>query len=361
MGRICVFVSGVGGGAYGEQILKALKLAETDYIIVAGDMSPYSKGLFEVDFSYLLPPANDPEYIESLLAICNKHNVRAIFPGSEPELKVISKERKALTAENLFLPINPSNVILTCMDKIRMFEFLQNKGFDIPEFCKINSIDDLKSFDKYPAILKPSIGSGGSKNTFLAQDRDELLLCGRYLLKIYPEFIIQEYIGTPDSEYTVGVLTDMEGNLINSIAVKRYILSGLSNHLKVRSRTNGDNDEKILAISSGITQGEIGQFSEVTKPCEEVALALGARGTINIQCRLVDKKVCVFEINPRFSGTTSLRAMVGYNEPDVLIRKHVLDEEISPYFPYSSGVILRGISELLVDSVEFSKKSALED
>ena len=122
-------------------------------------MSPYSKCLFEVDFSYLLPSANHPEYIESLLAICNRHNVRAIFPGSEPELKVISKERDILTAENLFLPVNPSNVILTCMDKIRMFEFLQNKGFDIPEFCKINSLNNLKSFDKYPAILKPSIGS----------------------------------------------------------------------------------------------------------------------------------------------------------------------------------------------------------
>ena len=34
----------------------------------------------------------------------------------------------------------------------------------------------------------------------------------------------------------------------------------------------------------------------------------------------------MFEINPRFSGTTSLRAMVGYNEPDVLIRHHVLGE-----------------------------------
>ena len=360
MGKICVFVSGVGGGGYGEQILKALKQAETAYTIVAGDMSPYSKGLFEVDFSYLLPPADHPQYIESLLAICRKHGVQAIFPGSEPELKMINRMRTTLTDQGLFLPINPSSVIETCMDKIKLFDLLQSKGINIPEFCKISSFDDLKHFDKFPAIVKPSIGSGGSRNTFLAQDREELILCGQYLLNIFPEFIVQEYIGTPDSEYTVGVLTDMEGNLINSIAVKRYILSGWSNHLKVESRTNGDNEQGILAISSGITQGEIGRFSEVTKPCEEVALALGARGTINIQCRFVDKKVHIFEINPRFSGTTSLRAMVGYNEADVLIRKHVLNEEISPFFPYGSGVILRGICELLVDSSEFSIKPAIE-
>jgi len=55
---------------------------------------------------------------------------------------------------------------------------------------------------------------------------------------------------------------------------------------------------------------------------------------VNVQCRLVDGEVVVFEINPRFSGTTSLRAMVGYNEPDVLFRHHVLGEPIEPHFPY---------------------------
>ena len=57
----------------------------------------------------------------------------------------------------------------------------------------------------------------------------------------------------------------------------------------------------------------------------------------------------VFEINPRFSGTTSLRAMAGYNEPDVLIRRHVLNEAIEPHFAYRSGVILRGLSETMLD------------
>jgi len=87
----------------------------------------------------------------------------------------------------------------------------------------------------------------------------------------------------------------------------------------------------------------------VTSTCEKIALALGARGAINIQCRVSGQKVFPFEINPRFSGTTSLRAMVGYNEPDVLIRNHVLKESFKPHFPYQSGVILRGLCETLLD------------
>jgi carbamoyl-phosphate synthase large subunit len=72
---------------------------------------------------------------------------------------------------------------------------------------------------------------------------------------------------------------------------------------------------------------------------------MGARGPLNIQCRVVDGEVKVFEINPRFSGTTSIRAMTGYNEPDVLIRRHLLGETIQPRFPYRDALILRGLTE----------------
>ena len=82
-------------------------------------------------------------------------------------------------------------------------------------------------------------------------------------------------------------------------------------------------------------------------------MALGCRGAVNIQCRMVESKVYVFEINPRFSGTTSLRAMVGYNEPDILIRKHLLGENIKSNFTYKSGVIMRGLEEKFINNYKF--------
>ncbi|HPB40238.1 MAG TPA: ATP-grasp domain-containing protein, partial [Flexilinea sp.] len=192
---------------------------------------------------------------------------------------------------------------------------------------------------------KPSVGGGGSANSFIAQDKKELELFGYWMLNIYSEFIVQQYVGDADSEYTVGVLCDMEGNLLNSIAVKRNILSALSNRLKIRSRYTGE----VLVLSNGITQGEIGRFPEVTSQCEEIALKLGARSAINIQLRFVDGKAYVFEINPRYSGTSSFRAMVGYNEPDLMIRKYLLNEEIEPHFAYKEGTILRGLDEIFLE------------
>ena len=354
-----VLLTGVGGGGHGEQILKALRLAETKYTVIGGDMSATSKGLYEVEQGYVLPPATDGSYINTLVKICRRHGVTALFHGSEPELRAMSNARDQIEGEGILLPINPAPVIDLCLDKVKTCDFLRDQGFGVSAYNRISCEADLERFPHLPAVLKPSVGGGGSANIFLAQTADELLGLGRYMLSIYPEFIVQEYLGTPDSEYTVGVLFDMNGELMNSIAVRRNILSSLSNRIRVANRTERDDLGPVLALSSGVSQGLIGRFPEVTGPCEEVARVLGCRGPLNIQCRFVEGKVYIFEINPRFSGTTSLRAMVGYNEPDVLIRKHLFGESIPLHFPYAEGTIARGLSELFMEPREFLRAQDL--
>lgn len=350
MKPLTVLVTGVGGGGHGEQILKALRLAQTKYRIIGADVLPHVKHLHEVASAHVLPPAGDPAYVEALLKVCEQHGVRAVFHGSEPELKVMSARREEIQSRGLFLPINPAPVIDLCMDKVRTSDFLVARGFRVPAYRRITCIDDLNTFEALPAVLKPSVGGGGSANLFVAQSRRELGCFGEYLLSLYPEFIAQEYVGTHNDEYTVGVLVSMEGELLNSIAVKRNIITSLSARIRIPNRSGRADLGPFLAISSGISQGEIGRFPHVTETCERIAMAIGCRGVLNIQCRFVGGQVLVFEINPRFSGTTSLRAMVGYNEPDVLVRTSVLGERVTPHFPYGSGIILRGLRETLLPS-----------
>lgn len=341
---IRVLITGVGGGGNGEQLIKALRLADTPYHLVGADITPLSKGLFLTDEKVILPIATADNYLNELMRVCKDYRINALFTGSEPELKRISVVQDDIRAAGIFLPMNPRHVIETCMDKSRTMAFLDAHGFAYPKSLTIRSVDDLTKIDTFPVVLKPSIGGGGSANTFIAQDPDELKLFGEWMLRIYSEFIVQEYVGNPDCEYTVGVLCDMDGNLINSIAVKKNILSALSNRLKIRSRSTGE----LLAISNGITQGAIGRYPEVTSQCEAIALKLGARSAINIQLRFVNGKATVFEINPRYSGTSSFRAMVGYNEPDLMIRRHLLGKPITPHFPYREGTILRGLDEVFI-------------
>lgn len=359
--KISVMITGVGGGGHGEQILKALRMADRPYKIIGGDMNPYSTGFKHVDFPYLLPPAKDTHYLEAILSICKKHKVKALFHGSEPELKIMSLYRETIRGEDIFLPINPQQVIEMCLNKSKTFSFLEKEGFLYPKTLLFSRVSDLSEWSHFPAILKPSIGSGGSAHTFIVQSQQELEILATYMLnlKACPEIIVQEYKGTPETEFTVGILHDMDGNFLNSIAVHRDLKSSLSCRMRIPNLTGHLEYGPYLFISTGISQGEVGPFPKITSPCEKAAKVLGACGSINIQCRVHKDNVYIFEINPRFSGTTSLRAMVGYNEPDILIRKHVLNEDIQPRFPYKSAIIGRGLEETVFEKEDFDTPESI--
>lgn len=354
MKKINVLITGVGGGGVGEQIFKCLKMSSLEYNIVGCDMNRNSMGLAKVDKAYLVPAASDPHYIDCILKICVENEIQVLFQGSEPELKVLSQYREIFEDKKIFLPLNPKSLIETCMDKHLTMDFLHSHGFAVQKYWEIKEETELENIDIFPLVLKPSVGGGGSVNTFIAQDRDELLLFGKYLLKIYDKFLVQEYVGNADSEYTVGVLHRADGSYINAIAVKKNILSGLSNKIHIPNRTGRAELGNVLAISSGVSQGEIGRFEEITKPCREIAEKLGCTAAVNIQCRMQGNQLYVFEINPRISGTSSLRAMAGYNEPDILIRENILLEKVERDFSYRSGYIARGLSEEYI-SYDFMK------
>ena len=342
---INVLITGIGGGGIGEQIIKTLKISSLDLRLFGSDTTRLSKNISEVEKMFILKPAYSNSYCTDLINICLLNSINVIFPGSEPELKAISDNRGLFEDNNIFLPINPKKVIDICLDKVKTVDFLKNNGFDFPRSVQVKEEKDFDNVDFYPAVLKPSIGGSGSSNIMLAQNKDELVVFGNYLLKIYDEFIIQEYIGVPEHEYTIGVLMSMDGENINSIGLKRIITHGLGSKMKVKNRSNRPELGDQLVISSGISQGEIGKFPEITKICVDIAKKIGARSSINIQCRFFENKVYVFEINPRYSGTTYFRAMAGYNEQEILLKKHFKGIDYKIDQPFENCTILRGLVE----------------
>jgi len=344
--KLRVLVTGAGGGGNGEQLIKCLKLESEKYTVIASDSSIEAAQLSGADICKTLPMANDKNYTKKLIELCIDEEVTAIFPGSEPELRRISSDRDMIQPHVDLLAINSEKVIDICSDKFKTNEFLEHNKMPFPKSVFVKDINQINEIDFFPVVLKPTIG-GGSQHVYIAQNHKELDLLVRYLLGYFNSFLVQEYIGTVDEEYTVGVLLDGNGSLINSIAVRRHIMSSLSNRIKVKNITSKKNLGDTLAISSGISQGEIGKFPQVTAFCEELAIKLGSTYAINVQCRLVDGVPYVFEINPRFSGTSFMRAMVGYNEPDILIRNDVLGLKVEPGFNYESGIILRSLKETL--------------
>lgn len=344
---IAVLVTGVGGGGNGEQLVKSLRLSSIPYRIIGADISVEAARQSGADVCVALPRASDPNYLDALLELCQRERVQVLLPGSEPELRLIAANAVEIRRHVQLLAVNDHELIDICSDKFKTSQFLKHQGIESPQSWLISGLQDLEQIQIFPLIVKPTVG-GGSQNVYLIQDCSELsMICG-FLLRYFESVLVQEYVGRVDQEYTVGVLFDGAGNLIHSIALNRFILTSLSNRTRVANRTNRSDLGPILAISSGISQGRVDDFPEVRECCERVGKALGARYAINVQCRLVDGRPLIFEINPRFSGTSSIRAMLGFNEPDLLIRKHVLGEDIPERPPYSMGTVLRGLREILV-------------
>jgi carbamoyl-phosphate synthase large subunit len=340
MNSVNVLVTGIGGGGHGEQILKALKLSSLNLYIVGTDVTEESSGKQYVDLFYRLPFASDPQYSLKFFEIIDKHKIQFVFHGSEPELAFLSENREELERRGVMHCLNSREAIRLCMNKFNTYRKLESMGLVIPRFVKIDTVEDTGKIDFYPVVLKPNTSSGGSAHVQLALDAEDVLLLSKYLLKRKIDLIAQEYVGDHEHEYTIGVSSDASGKVLGSVIVKRQLGTALSTRLKLRD------SNRLYMISTGISQGDVCHHNLLKEQAEAIARMLDSRGPLNIQCRLVDGRLMLMEINPRLSGTTSLRAMAGYNEPELMIRYYVNKEQWSD--KYDDITILRTLNEMRI-------------
>jgi len=346
---IRVLVTGVSGGSIGEQVCKALQQGDYNYEIIVTNVVKKNMRVVQAKEYEFLPQASSHTYLEALLEVVDRHGIQFLIPGSEPELLMISKNRQAFDSRQVQLLINTNHVIKTCVNKELTAKFLMQNGFSTPKTFVAESVLEQKKLGvTYPCIVKPSKGGGGSAATFLAQDKDELEFFVSYLIKYGYQPIIQEYIRDAEHEYTIGVLHEPDGKLIGSVVLRRQILSGLSNRLKIPNKTGHHNLGDFLAISSGFSQGKIVDHEPIRKTAEMIALTIESRGPLNIQGRWDGSRFITFEINPRFSGTTPMRALAGFNEPELLIAAHLGLPQLDVGVNIKKGICLRGLTEFFI-------------
>jgi carbamoyl-phosphate synthase large subunit len=119
--------------------------------------------------------------------------------------------------------------------------------------------------------------------------------------------------------------------MIQSIVMQRNLLGGATGYAKV------------------CEQSYINEF------CEDVATQLQSTGPINIQLRLDDNNnPLIFEINPRFSGSSIMRALAGFNEPDMIIRNFVLNEELKKNPIKANNEYYRVFQEIEIEAGTYS-------
>ncbi len=306
MTNINVLISG-SGSLYGVAILQALLKSELALKLVACDMSPRTLGLYLAHQAYLVPPVHQQEqYLKELLTIIEQESIQAIFVASSKELDFYSQHKADIekkTGAKVFT--NEPETLKLCSDKWLTVNFLQEHGFHYPRTLRYpedqEQIDAFVKEVKFPLIIKPRRGAG-SEGLHTVNNYKSLYS----LLEGQKDIILQQYLPDDCGEFTTGICTGANGKVLSGVTLKRFLQDGMT----------------IAADAE--------DFTEITDYCKQVAQVLKPYGPCNFQSRLLEGKPYIFEINPRFSSSTGMRALVGINEAEILLRAEILGEEIYP-------------------------------
>lgn len=310
-------VTGVGGGV-GQSILKSL--ADTDYDIIAFDSEPLAAGLFKTKKSYLVPYANNQNYIVRLLEICQREKILLLFPGLDAELMKLSESKSRFEKIGTTIVVSSPEVIKISDNKAETYNTLFKKGISIPTTYLAKEFALLKN-KKFPVILKQMKGGASSKNVFLIKGIKDWNTVNEKLDKKISNFIAMDYI--EGDEYTCGTIT-LGGKCKGVIVMRRILRSG--------------DTYKCFTEKNQVIESEVRKLVEIIKPF----------GACNIQLRLKNNKPYVFEINARCSGTTASRTLCGFNEPKMIADYLIKEEE--PKYEIKEQTILRYFNELVVDN-----------
>ncbi len=333
--RLSVLIAGCGGQSVGAGIIKALAPLPR-YRLVAADMRLDCAALLNAEAAYQLPSARDPAYGKAVLRLCRQEGVQAILPGSHPDTIQLSKMAETLEDQGVRVIGNPWPCVKAATDKLKCMRLLARHGVPVPDTEPGDNWDSLVKRVGFPIILKPRWGQG-SKGVRLVSSRREVAL----LLELHEisgdEVIVQEAIGSDGEEFTTGLILGFSGDLLGAVTLRRKICSGYTGTA----------------------------LCEPSLECETVArqaaAALGARGPFNAQMRLHRGVPTIFEINPRFSGTTPMRAWLGLNGPHLLIQSFLLGIEKISAPPRRGVLVLRDLRESYFEEADLEKIISLED
>ncbi len=346
MKKINVLITSVGG-IVAHGIIKSLNFHNKYskekiyyYNILGTDIVYDSSGLYRVDkFAIINSPNNEHEFVDSIINLCLNNDIDIIIVGSDVELEVFCKNKEIIEkSTSAKIVTNTFDVINICRNKYKTFEFLKQNNLNyIPSCLKI----DVESFLKentFPLVVKPCEGFG-SKFFSIAKNISDLNHAIMTIENYGWTPLIQKYLKNDNNEFTTGITVDKNGTYImSSISMKKILKHG----------------QTYKAV--------IDDFPEIRSISEITARKIGGIGAINIQLRIDedDQRAKIIEINPRFSASCPMRTIAGVNEPDIVIRNTIFNENIQVK-EYQSLLCLRYWNESYMDLQHFNNIRSSKD
>ncbi len=279
-----------------------------DGLIIGADMQLSAPALSGADIKELVPVVYADNYIDRVLDICHRRDVKAVISLNDLELPILSANRSRFEKDGVTLLVSRQEVIDICFDKYRTAQYIASIGLNTPlTFVNLDKAKEAIAEGKlvFPLVLKPRWGSGSIGIEFVS-DLNELnegfdLLfrkVKRTILSIASKgneyILIQQKID--GQEFGIDVMNDLKGNN-RGVSVKRKL-----------SMRAGETDKAQTVDNPAIrTIGHI------------LGESLRHVGNLDVDLCVKDGKYYVLDLNPRFGGGFPFSYEAGVNFPKAII------------------------------------------
>ena len=306
--------------------------------VFAADMDVTAPALVDADIAIKVSNIYSNNYISEILAITKQHNINAIISLNDLELPILAEHKSTFAEHGVQVIVSNTNVIDVAFDKYKTHQFLLDIGLNSPK-TYISLETAKKALDSgelnFPLIVKPRWGSASIGLDFPESLEELELVYKLQTIKLKKSILntasesdfdhailIQEAL--QGDEYGLDIVNDFKGNHFGTFTRKK---------LKMRS---GETDKAISIIDE--------RFNEVGKIIGENLKHIG-----NADCDvfLVNDKLYVLEINPRFGGGYPFSHEAGVNIVSIYLEWLNGNSNVSKYNNYKAGVLCSKCDRIL--------------
>lgn len=289
--------------------------------VIATDNSSLAPAIYDADKHYIVPRITEPSYLDVILDICKKENIKGVFSLIDPELELLSKNKQLFLDNGITPIISDFEAISKSFDKYQMY--LELTKHNIPTIKTYNNLDkfylDLNNKTiSFPVFVKPNKGSA-SKGIGLVETKEDLELRFRN----NDDLIIQEYM--TGYEYGADVYVDLIDHKPKALFLKKKLL--------MRA---GETDKSVSL-----------RHKEIEQTIFKMLGHIPFKGIIDVDIFEHNNKFYISEVNPRFGGGYPHGYETGINIPKMII--HNLEGLINnEEFNYLEDTYMMKYNEIMI-------------
>lgn len=301
-----------GAGAPGAAgIIKCLLMDSTIQLTIAdADENAVGRHLHPCFFT--IPKADDDNYVEDVLALCQQEKVDLVLPLVTKELFPLAQHQERFQEAGVQVLVSSHKAIQTANDKGSCYKYLKESGIPVPQFFVAKTMEEfihaafMLGHPQAPFCFKPAVanGSRGFRIVWDSINEADLLFNQKpyntfitytHAVKIlssqpFPPLVVTEYL--PGDEYSVDCVADHGKVLLVVPRLRQKMINGIS------------------------VQGRFEKDTDIMGYCTRIIEAIGLHGNIGIQIkRNAEGKPLLLEINPRVQGTIVAALGAGVNLP----------------------------------------------